>query len=106
MNQDKNIESMRKIVEALPKENCGKCGYENCGKYARSLVEGRTSPFECRNDPLSGYLISKILGVFVPQQSIRTSYHNNTHDQLHARFLRHHIHHLSQSHHHIHHLHY
>ena len=54
---------IREIYEALPKLNCGLCGYGNCGQFARAVAEGRASPFGCRQDPWAGYRISEIVGV-------------------------------------------
>jgi Na+-translocating ferredoxin:NAD+ oxidoreductase RNF subunit RnfB len=59
-------EKMRRIYEALPKINCGLCGFESCGKFARAVAEGRASPFACRQDPWAGYAISEIVGRKVP----------------------------------------
>jgi len=39
---------IRNIYEALPKLNCGLCGYGNCGQFARAVAEGRASPFGCQ----------------------------------------------------------
>lgn len=61
-----NKEKIRKIYESLPKLNCGLCGYDNCGQFARAVVEGRTSPFGCRQNPWIGYRLSEIIGVKVP----------------------------------------
>jgi len=57
---------IREIYEALPKLNCGLCGYGNCGQFARAVAEGRASPFGCRQDPWAGYRISEIVGVEAP----------------------------------------
>jgi Na+-translocating ferredoxin:NAD+ oxidoreductase RNF subunit RnfB len=56
-------EKIRKIYDALPKIDCGLCGFESCGKLARAIVEGRASPFACRQDPWAGYTISDIEGL-------------------------------------------
>jgi len=61
-----NKEKIRKIYEALPKLNCGLCGYGNCGQFAKAVAEGRASPFGCRQNPWSGYRISEIIGAEVP----------------------------------------
>ena len=34
-------EKVKKIVKVLPELNCGKCGFDNCGKFARAVVEER-----------------------------------------------------------------
>jgi Na+-translocating ferredoxin:NAD+ oxidoreductase RNF subunit RnfB len=64
-----NKKEIREIYEALPKLNCGFCGYGNCGQFARAVAEGRASPFGCRENPWSGYKISEIVGMKVPAQS-------------------------------------
>ena len=60
--------NVKKIVELLPKTNCGKCGYDNCGKFAKAVAEGNVSPFGCIENPAAGYRISDVLGIEVPQQ--------------------------------------
>lgn len=62
-------EKIRGIYEVLPKLNCGFCGLGSCGQFARAVVEGRASPFGCRQNPWSGYKISEIIGVRVPAYS-------------------------------------
>jgi len=59
-------EKIRKIYEVLPQLNCGFCGFGNCGQFARAVVEGRASPFGCRQNPSSGFQIGKFLGEKVP----------------------------------------
>ena len=60
---------IRRIYEALPKLNCGFCGFGNCGQFARAVAEGRVSPFGCRQNPRTGYRISEIIGMRVPTYS-------------------------------------
>jgi len=60
---------IRQVYEALPKLNCGFCGFGTCGQFARAVAEGRTSPFGCRQNPWSGYRISEIMGMKVPARS-------------------------------------
>jgi Na+-translocating ferredoxin:NAD+ oxidoreductase RNF subunit RnfB len=62
-------EKIRKISDALPGLNCGLCGFGNCGQFARAVAEGRASPFGCRQNPASGFQISKIMGQKVPGYS-------------------------------------
>lgn len=62
----KDREKIRQIYEALPRLNCGLCGFANCGHFARAVVEGKASPFGCKQNPLSGYKISEITGMKVP----------------------------------------
>jgi len=64
-----NKEKIRGIYEALPKLNCGFCGFRSCGQFARAVVEGRASPFGCRQNPWAGYKISEIIGVKIPTYS-------------------------------------
>ena len=59
-------EKIRNIYEALPKLNCGLCGYGNCGQFARAVAEGRASPFGCQQNPWIGYRISEIIGLKAP----------------------------------------
>jgi len=59
-------DKIKHIYEALPHLNCGLCGFESCGQFAKAVAEGRASPFGCRQDPASGYRISRIMGERVP----------------------------------------
>ncbi len=59
-------DKIRRIYKALPRMNCGRCGFESCGKFARAVAEGRASPFGCWQDPWAGYTISEIVGLKVP----------------------------------------
>ncbi|MBW2002504.1 MAG: hypothetical protein JRI30_08335 [Deltaproteobacteria bacterium] len=61
-----NRDKIKKIYELLPHINCGFCGYDNCGQFAKAVSEGSASPFGCRQDPWVGYKISEITGVRVP----------------------------------------
>jgi len=61
-----NKDNIRKIYELLPHINCGLCGYDNCGQFARAVAEGNASPFGCRQNPWVGYNISEIIGLKVP----------------------------------------
>lgn len=56
-------EKAREIIALLPKENCGKYGFENCGKFGLAVADGEASPFGCRKNPSVGYAISKVLGI-------------------------------------------
>ena len=60
------VEKAKKIAALLPKLNCGKCGFENCGNFAMAVVEGEASPFGCHENPSSGYRISEIMGLEIP----------------------------------------
>lgn len=59
-------DKIKHIYETLPHLNCGLCGFEGCGQFARAVAEGRASPFGCRQDPGAGYRISQIMGERVP----------------------------------------
>ena len=65
-------EKIRKIYEALPRMNCGLCGFESCGKFARAVAEGNASPFGCRQNPWAGYTVSEIVGLKVPTYRYRS----------------------------------
>jgi len=54
-------EKIRKIYELLPNQNCGFCGFGNCEQFARAVVEGRASPFGCKQNPSAGLQINEIL---------------------------------------------
>jgi len=59
-------QKIKEIYDLLPKLNCGFCGFENCGQFARAVAERRASPFGCRQNPRIGYRISEIIGVKAP----------------------------------------
>ena len=59
-------EKIGRIYEALPKMNCGLCGFESCGKFARAVAGGEASPFGCKQDQWVGYTITEIVGLKVP----------------------------------------
>ncbi|MBN1151797.1 MAG: hypothetical protein JXA58_01180 [Dehalococcoidia bacterium] len=54
-------ELIHKVYEVLPNLECGWCGYGNCHRFARAVVDGRASPSDCRQDPLAALKISRIL---------------------------------------------
>ena len=58
---------IKRIYEALPKMDCGHCGFDSCAKFARAVAERKTSPFGCRRDPGVGYAISGILRESIPE---------------------------------------
>ncbi len=43
----KRDERVDKIENLLPGANCGGCGYAGCLGFARALVEGEASPYDC-----------------------------------------------------------
>jgi hypothetical protein len=64
-NQETSREKARKIVAFLPKENCGKCGFNGCGEFAMAVVQGHASPYGCHKQPSSGAKISEIMGTAI-----------------------------------------
>jgi hypothetical protein len=62
-------DNIKKIYELLPKLNCGLCGYDNCGQFAKAVAEKQASPFGCRQNPWLGYRLSEIIGAQVPAYS-------------------------------------
>ncbi len=48
---DSNLDELVQLIEEksflLPGYNCGKCGYENCGELAKSIVKGLEKPLKC-----------------------------------------------------------
>jgi len=69
------------IYETLPHLNCGLCGFESCGKFAKAVAEGRASPFGCRQDPGAGYRISRIIGERVPGAGFTHTFRRGLFDQ-------------------------
>ena len=59
-------EKIKEIYEILPKLNCGFCGFSSCGQFARAVVEGKASPFGCKQNPRLGYRIGEIIEGKVP----------------------------------------
>jgi Na+-translocating ferredoxin:NAD+ oxidoreductase RNF subunit RnfB len=57
---------IRRIHNALPKMDCGLCGFGSCGKFARAVAGGEASPFGCKQNPWIGYTITEIVGRKVP----------------------------------------
>jgi len=53
IEQTKQIDpqKLKQIVLALPKTNCGRCGYANCGAFAKAILEG--------NAPVDGCVVGK-----------------------------------------------
>jgi Na+-translocating ferredoxin:NAD+ oxidoreductase RNF subunit RnfB len=46
-----STDKIRQIYDTLPRLNCGLCGFDACGKFAKAVAEGRASPFGCKQDP-------------------------------------------------------
>lgn len=59
-------EKIKRIYQVLPQRDCGFCGFDSCGRFARAVAEGRASPFGCKQNPMAGYIINEILGAGVP----------------------------------------
>jgi Na+-translocating ferredoxin:NAD+ oxidoreductase RNF subunit RnfB len=55
-------QKIKEIYQALPQRDCGFCGFDGCGQFARAVAEGRASPFGCKQNPEAGYIINEILG--------------------------------------------
>ena len=70
-----NKDTIKKIYELLPHINCGFCGYDNCGQFAKAVAEGSASPFGCRQNPWIGYKISEITGVRIPVSGYQQSFY-------------------------------
>ena len=61
--QDQVKLKARAIVSLLPKKNCGRCGWENCGQFALAVARGEASPYGChRGTAEAGKQISAIAG--------------------------------------------
>jgi len=59
-------DKIKQIYDVLPQLNCGQCGFEGCGQFAKAVAESRASPFGCRQNPWIGYEISNIIGLTTP----------------------------------------
>jgi Na+-translocating ferredoxin:NAD+ oxidoreductase RNF subunit RnfB len=54
-------QKIKRIYQALPHQDCGFCGFDGCGQFARAVAEGRASSFGCKQNPQVGYIINEIL---------------------------------------------
>jgi hypothetical protein len=86
-----------KIVSLLPKENCGKCGFPNCGTFAVAAARMEASAFGCHKEPSSGYKISEITGVKVSEavsenELVFRGHHHGKHGCVKHGHLHHHGH--------------
>ena len=61
-------EKAKKIIDLLPGEHCGKCGFENCGKFAVALAEGKAKPTGCRKSVNNIKQICEVLGIEAPSE--------------------------------------
>ena len=68
VNEESDKEKVRRIVNLLPRVNCGHCGFGNCGGFALAVVEGKVSPYGCEVHPLAGDEICKVLGIENPEE--------------------------------------
>ena len=59
-------QKIREIVKALPRLNCGLCGFGNCGNYAKAVTEGRASLNICIGGPIVWRRIGDVLGIKMP----------------------------------------
>lgn len=78
MDEKSTSEKIKTVVSLLPKKNCGKCGFENCGRFAVTVVEGKTSPFGCHSNPAAGYEISRVLGIEIPENLNLATSHSSS----------------------------
>ena len=61
-------EKIKKIVKVLPELNCGKCGFDNCGKFAKAVAEEKAPCYGCvSGGPLVANKVCEIMGVRVPE---------------------------------------
>lgn len=57
-------ETVEKIKDALPKANCGGCGYAGCEDYAKALKNGEAAPDKCTAGGAETYkALCSILGL-------------------------------------------
>ena len=67
-NREDIKEKIKKIIKVLPKLNCGKCGFDNCGKFAKAVAEGKEPCYGCvSGGPLVANKVCEIMGVKVPE---------------------------------------
>jgi len=43
----KEDNKLKEIIKLLPLANCGKCGFPNCGAFAKAVLEGKAPPDGC-----------------------------------------------------------
>jgi Na+-translocating ferredoxin:NAD+ oxidoreductase RNF subunit RnfB len=71
--ETKTKDKIRRIYDALPQRDCGFCGFNSCGQFARAVAEGKASPFGCKQNPGAGYIINEILGAGAPPGRLKTA---------------------------------
>lgn len=59
-------QKIKRIYQALPHQDCGFCGFDGCGPFARAVAEGRASPFGCKQNPQVGYILKEIMADGAP----------------------------------------
>jgi Na+-translocating ferredoxin:NAD+ oxidoreductase RNF subunit RnfB len=64
-------EKIKEIYQVLPQRDCGFCGFDSCGQFARAVAEGRASPFGCKQNPMAGYIINEIMGGVPAHQKLK-----------------------------------
>ena len=67
-NREDVREKTKKIVKVLPELNCGKCGFDSCGKFAKAVAEQRAPCYGCvSGGPPVANKVCKIMEVRVPE---------------------------------------
>jgi hypothetical protein len=58
-----NKEKVAELYEALPKLDCGRCGYNSCWEYAQAMAAGKAPPSLCASGgPRVNYRLQEITG--------------------------------------------
>jgi hypothetical protein len=58
-----NKEKIAELYEALPKLDCGRCGYNSCMEYAQAMAAGKAPPSLCASGgPRVNYRLQEITG--------------------------------------------
>ena len=61
-------EKTKKIIKVLPELNCGKCGFNNCGEFAKAVAKGRAPCDGCiSGGPSVANKVCEIMGVRTPE---------------------------------------
>jgi Na+-translocating ferredoxin:NAD+ oxidoreductase RNF subunit RnfB len=97
INTEKDPTILRKITSLLPGEHCGKCSFENCGKFAVALAEGKAKPTDCHKGIPNMKEMCEVLGIEAPsEQNLQTMeqrhYHHHGHHRRKNRHNGHHNH--------------
>jgi hypothetical protein len=68
-NYMNNKDKMAELYEALPKLDCGICGYNSCWEYAWAMAEGKAPPSLCvSGGPKVNYRLQEITGAVAVSQ--------------------------------------